>query len=145
MKPLMPPVVMALIRCPIVDYFTIVPICRYPEQLPGRAATTLPSWTPPAYLSTFYGVSVPCSRTRTNAANNIRHRYSTRPLFPSSLPTAKTIETRPTMITFRALPYRTCSIIHLGRYPLFTETRETIRTSRYVTRKFPPLYKFHLR
>lgn len=42
------PVVMALVRCPIVDYFTIVPIAPiYAEQLPGRATTTLPSWTPP--------------------------------------------------------------------------------------------------
>lgn len=34
---------------------------------------TLPSWIPPAYLYTFYSVPVPCSRTRTNAANDIRH------------------------------------------------------------------------
>lgn len=56
MKPLLPPVVMALVRCPIVDYFTIVPICRYPEQLSGRATPTLPSWIPPAYL--LYTVSL---------------------------------------------------------------------------------------
>ena len=57
MKPLpLPPVVMALVRCPIVDYFTIVPICRYPEQLSGRATPTLPSWMPPAYL--LYTVSL---------------------------------------------------------------------------------------
>lgn len=76
MKPLLlPPVVMALVRCPIVDYFTIVPICRYPEQLSGRATPTLPSWMPPAY-PTLYGVPVLRSRTRTNAAaNDIRHRY----------------------------------------------------------------------
>lgn len=76
MKPLLPPVVMALVRCPIVDYFTIVPIRWYPEQLSGRATPTLPSWIPPAYLYTFYSVPVPCSRTRTNAANDIRHWYS---------------------------------------------------------------------
>lgn len=57
MKPSAPRAVMALVRCPIVDYFTIVPAHptrRYPGQLPGRATATLPSCT---CVLPIYGVS----------------------------------------------------------------------------------------